>query len=66
LYRCWACNLAHHPTRAHIDEHKVIFDAAPARDADLLSQHLETTGRHLEAIVSDVDAEPSPLDTSAG
>jgi hypothetical protein len=41
-----ACNLAHHPTRTHIDEeHKVIFDATLAGEAelavDLLSQHLE-------------------------
>ena len=55
LYRCWAGNLPHHPTRAHIDEeHKVIIDAALARDADLavdlVTQHLETTARHLEAI----------------
>jgi DNA-binding GntR family transcriptional regulator len=55
LYRYWAGNLPHHPTRVQIDEeHKVIFDAALARDADLavdlLTQHLETTARHLEAI----------------
>jgi DNA-binding GntR family transcriptional regulator len=41
--------------RAHIDEeHKVIFDTASARDADLavdlLTLYLETTARHLEAI----------------
>ena len=71
LYCYWAGNLPHHPTRAHIDEeHKVIFDAALARDADLvvdlLSQHLETTARHLEAIAPEEDAEPSALDTIAG
>jgi hypothetical protein len=55
LYRYWAGNLPHHPTRVQIDkEHKVIFDAALARHADvavdLLTQHLETTARHLETI----------------
>ena len=54
LYRMWSSNLPHHPNRAHVgDEHKAIFDAALARDADravdLLTQHLETTARHLEA-----------------
>ena len=47
----------------------MIFDAALARDADLavdlLTQHLETTARHLEAIAPEEDAEPSPLDTIA-
>lgn len=71
LYRYWAGNVPHHPTRAHIDEeHKVIFDAALARDADpvvdLLTRHLETTARHLEAIAPEEDAEPSALDTIAG
>ena len=55
---------------AHVaDEHKAIFDAALARDADLavdlLTQHLETTARHLEAIAPDVDAEPPALDAAA-
>jgi DNA-binding GntR family transcriptional regulator len=54
LYRSLACNMAHHPTRAHVDEDQVIFDAALAREAesavDVLSQHLEATARHLEAI----------------
>ena len=67
LYCCSAGNLAHRPARAHIDEeHKVIFDAAVADLAvSLLSQHLETTARHVEAIVSGEDAKPSPLDTIA-
>jgi hypothetical protein len=70
LYCCSAGNLPHHPARAHIDEeHKVIFDAALAREAglavDLLSQHLETKARHLELIAREEDAEPSPLDTIA-
>jgi GntR family carbon starvation induced transcriptional regulator len=61
LYRYWASNLPHHPTRPHVgDEHKAIFDAALARDADravdLLTQHLETTARHLEAVAPDIDA----------
>ena len=74
LYRYWAGVLPHHPTRAHVaDEHKAIFDAALARDADLaadlLTQHLETTARHLEAIAPDVDAEapalgPRPTDAN--
>ena len=47
--------MPHHPTRAHIDEeHKVVFDAGLPRDADLavslLTQYLETTARHPEAI----------------
>ena len=70
LYRYWAGDLPHHPTRAHVaDEHKAIFDAALARDADLavdlLTQHLETTARHLEAIAPDVDAEPPALGAAA-
>ena len=74
LYRYWAGVLPHHPTRAHVaDEHKAVFDAALARDADLaadlLTQHLETTARHLEAIAPDVDAEapavgPRPTDAN--
>jgi len=65
LYRYWVGNLPHHPTRPHVrDEHRAIFDAALARDADraidLLAQHLETTARHLEAIAPDVDAAESP------
>jgi GntR family transcriptional regulator, carbon starvation induced regulator len=64
LYRMWAGNLPHHPARPHVaDEHKAIFDAALARDADLaadlLSQHLETTARHLASIAPEVDAEPA-------
>jgi DNA-binding GntR family transcriptional regulator len=66
LYRMWASNLPHHPTRSHVeDEHKAIFDAALARDADravdLLTQHLETTARQLEAIAPDVDRERAAL-----
>jgi DNA-binding GntR family transcriptional regulator len=61
LYRYWSGNLPHHPTRDHVgDEHKAIVDAALARDADLavdlLTQHLETTARHLESIAPEVDA----------
>ena len=60
LYRYWSGNLPNHPTREHVpDEHTGIFDAALARDADLavelLTQHLEATARHLEAIASEVD-----------
>jgi DNA-binding GntR family transcriptional regulator len=59
LYRYWVGNLPHHPTRAHVgDEHKGIFDAALSRDGDraveLLTQHLETTARHLEAIAPEL------------
>jgi DNA-binding GntR family transcriptional regulator len=59
LYRYWAGNLPHHPARAHVaDEHKAIFDAALAREADLavdlLIQHLEATARNLEAIAADI------------
>jgi DNA-binding GntR family transcriptional regulator len=66
LYRYWAGVLPHHPTRVYVaDEHKAVFDAALARDADLavdlLTQHLETTARNLEAIAPDVDAEPPAL-----
>jgi hypothetical protein len=39
-------NLPHQPTRAHIDEeHKVIFDAALARDADPVVDPLMNTWR---------------------
>ena len=41
LYRCSAGNLPYHSTRAHLDEeHKVIFDAALARDADSVERRL--------------------------
>ena len=62
MYCCSAGNLAHRPARAQIDEeHKVIFDAVVADLAvSLLSQHLETTARHVEAIAREEDAEPSP------
>ena len=44
----------------------MIFDAVVADLAvSLLSQHLETTARHVEAIAREEDAEPSPLDTIA-
>ena len=49
-----AGNVPHHSTRAPInEEHKVIFDTALTHDADLaalLTQHLQTTARHLEAM----------------
>ena len=56
----WSGNLPRHPTRPHVaDEHKAIFDAALARDADLavdlMTQHLETTARHLEAVAPSTD-----------
>ncbi len=59
LYRYWSGNLPQHPARAHVaDEHKAIFGAALAREADLavdlLTQHLEATARNLEAIAADV------------
>jgi DNA-binding GntR family transcriptional regulator len=61
LYRMWSSNLPHHPHRSHVDEeHKAIFGAALARDADLavdlLTQHIQTTARHLESIAPDVGA----------
>jgi DNA-binding GntR family transcriptional regulator len=68
LYRYWAGNLPHHPARAHVaDEHKAIFDAALAREADLavdlLTQHLEATARNLEAIAADVGTtDPKDVD----
>ena len=60
LYRMWSSNLPQHPTREHVDdEHRAIFDAALARDADravdLMTRHLETTAHHLEAIAPDVN-----------
>lgn len=72
LYRMWSSNLPHHPHRAHVDEeHKAIFEAALGRDADLavdlLTQHLQTTARHLESIAPDVGAiEPAARKTPAG
>ena len=68
LYRYWAGNLPHHPARAHVaDEHKAIFDAALAREADLavdlLTQHLEATARNLEAIAADIGTtDPNDLE----
>ena len=61
LYRMWSGNLPRHPTRPHVaDEHKAIFEAALARDADmavvLMTRHLETTARHLEAVAPDAGA----------
>jgi DNA-binding GntR family transcriptional regulator len=49
------------------DEHKAIFDAALAREADLavdlLTQHLEATARNLEAIAADVGTtDPKDVD----
>jgi DNA-binding GntR family transcriptional regulator len=42
------------------EEHRAIFDAALGRDADLavdlLTQHIQTTARHLESIAPDVGA----------
>ena len=67
LYRYWAGTLPH-PARAHVaDEHKAIFDAALAREADLavdlLTQHLEATARNLEAIAADVGTtDPKDVD----
>ena len=63
LYRMWSSNLPHHPTREHVDdEHRAIFEAALARDADravdLVTRHLETTAHHVEAIAPDVDLVP--------
>jgi GntR family carbon starvation induced transcriptional regulator len=63
LYRMWSSNLPQHPTREHVDdEHRAIFEAALARDADravdLVTRHLETTAHHLEAIAPDVDLVP--------
>ena len=60
LYRMWSSNLPQHPTREHVDdEHRAIFEAALARDADraveLVTRHLETTAHHLEAIAPDVN-----------
>ena len=68
LYRMWSSNLPRHPTRAHVaDEHKAIFEAALARDVDvavdLMTQHLETTARHLEAVAPSADP---PADAVAG
>jgi DNA-binding GntR family transcriptional regulator len=70
LYRMWSGSLPHHPTRAHVGhEHKAIFDAALTRDADLavdlLTQHLETTARHLEAIAPEIVADPPASDRAA-
>lgn len=55
LYRYWVGNLPDHPVDRDVtDEHKVITDAALARDADtavrLLTEHLATTERNLAAI----------------
>ena len=65
LYRYWSGTLPHHPARAHVaDEHKAIFDAALARDADLavdlMTQHLEATARHLEAVAPSTTRRPTP------
>jgi GntR family carbon starvation induced transcriptional regulator len=67
LYRMWSSNLPSHQARPDVaDEHKAIFDAALARDADgavaLMTQHLETTARQLEAIAPVADT----ADSSAG
>jgi DNA-binding GntR family transcriptional regulator len=55
LYRMWSSNLPRRPTPRQVpDEHRAIFEAALARDADLavdlMTQHLETTARHLESV----------------
>jgi GntR family transcriptional regulator, carbon starvation induced regulator len=68
LYRMWSSNLPRHPTRPQVaDEHKAIFEAALARDTDLavdvMTQHLETTARNLEAIAPHADP---PADAVAG
>ena len=70
LYRMWSSSLPRHPPRAHVDdEHRAIFDAALSRDADLatdlLTQHLETTARHLEAIASEIGVPPAAADEAA-
>lgn len=62
LYRYWSGSLPNRPARTHVDdEHRAIFDAALARDAqrsvELLTLHLETTARHLAAIAPIVEAE---------
>lgn len=67
LYRYWSGNLPQHRRRPPIDdEHKLIFEATLARDAelavDLLTRHLEATARHLEAIAAEVDADGAELD----
>jgi DNA-binding GntR family transcriptional regulator len=67
LYRYWAGNLPRHPTRAHVeDEHRAILEAALARDAELavalLTQHFETTARHLEAVAPVVEGASPPVD----
>lgn len=65
LYRYWSGNLPQHRRRPPADdEHRQILEAALARDADLavelLTRHLETTARALEAIAADVDTDGSP------
>ena len=68
LYRMWSSNLPGHATRPQVaHEHKAIFEAALARDADLavdlMTEHLETTARHLEAVAPHADL---PADAVAG
>jgi GntR family transcriptional regulator, carbon starvation induced regulator len=60
LYRYWSSTLPRHPIRIDAtDEHKAICEAALARDTELavalLTAHLETTARQLEAAMPDVE-----------
>ncbi|HZQ59684.1 MAG TPA: GntR family transcriptional regulator [Acidimicrobiales bacterium] len=62
LYRYWVGNLPHHPTGRDVaEEHRAVCDAAMARDADLavelLTRHLETTARDLEAVAPQLAAD---------
>ena len=56
----WSSSLPRHPQPHVADEHKAIFEAALAQDADmavvLMTRHLETTARHLEAVAPDAGA----------
>jgi DNA-binding GntR family transcriptional regulator len=65
LYRYWSGNLPQDRRRASPDEeHRQIFEAALARDADLaadlLTRHLEKTARALEAMAAGIDVDGSP------
>lgn len=65
LYRYWSGSLRQDRRRPPPDEeHRQILEAALARDADLavelLTRHLETTARALEAVAAEIDADGSP------